>query len=86
MGDDLVVTEEEAEAILHKHPTAMATWKKIHVGPQFVNIPGSRKRHYRIGAIKHFLHEVKAGPMHATPFLEAQARLERERGRPTAAG
>ena len=67
-------------AILDSHPKAVATWRKIHVGlavrehRRLTQAALPDRRHQALSA------EVKAGPMHATPFLEAQARLERGNG------
>ena len=76
MGDDATVSREELARIFQRNPRAMETWRKIGVGPQGVRSAGAREVVYRIGAIRHYMTEIRAGAMHVTPFLEAQAKLE----------
>lgn len=82
MGDDALVSEDELAQIMKRNPEAARTWVRIQFGPQGVRIAGSRKRHYRIGAVRHYLDEVRAGAMHAKQLIEAQNTFDlRTKGR-----
>lgn len=72
MGDDLLISEDELAEIMRRNPEASRTWARIQFGPSHVRIAGSRKRHYRIGAVRHYLDEVRAGALHAKHLIEMQ--------------
>ena len=85
MGDDALITEDEMAEILRRNPEAARTWQRIQFGPSFVRIAGSRKRHYRIGAVRHYLDEVRAGALHAKQLIEMQNEFDLRNGRLPAA-
>ena len=81
MGDDLLVSEDELAEIMKRNPEAARTWARIQFGPSHVRVAGSRKRHYRIGAIRHYLEEVRAGALHAKHLIEMQNEFDLKHGR-----
>ena len=85
MLDDALLSEEEVAEVMRKNPQAAQTWTRIQFGPSHVRIAGSRKRHYRIGAVRHYLDEVRAGALHAKQLIEMQNEFDLKTGRLPAA-
>jgi hypothetical protein len=77
MGDDMLLTEQEVAEIMHRNPAAAAAQRRIGVGPQGVRIAGSRRLLFRVGAVRRYLDEVKAGAASLVPFLQAAERVGR---------
>ena len=84
MLDDALISEDELAEIMRRNPEAVKTWARIQFGPSHVRIAGSRKRHYRIGAVRHYLDEVRAGALHAKHLIEMQNAFDLKAGRLTA--
>ena len=83
MGDDALLSEDELAEVMRKNPEATRTWARIQFGPSHVRVAGSRRRHYTLRAVKHYLDEVRAGALHARHLIEAQNNFDLKTGRLT---